>query len=113
MLDRSRAVKDLMKVIMPLYGGNPSLLRPFGRDGKPLSATDQMVQAFADNPRPRVLQASGGQAPPEIYMQPALRFSDSDLDAELRSEVNNSLKIVNFFHKIQNFRQISDLFSQI
>jgi len=73
---------NLMKVIMPLYGGNPSLLRPFGRDGKPLSATDQMVQAFADNPRPRLLQASGGQAPPEIYMQPALRFSDSDLDAE-------------------------------
>jgi len=31
----------------------------------------------------------------------------------LRSEVNNSLIIVNFFHKIQNFRQISDLFSQI
>ena len=31
----------------------------------------------------------------------------------LRSEVNNSLTIVNFFHKIQNFRQISDLFSQI
>ena len=33
--------------------------------------------------------------------------------ALLRSEVNNSLIIVNFFHKIQNFRQISDLFSQI
>ena len=33
--------------------------------------------------------------------------------ARLRSEVNNSLIIVNFFHKIQNFRQISDLFSQI
>ena len=32
---------------------------------------------------------------------------------QLRSEVNNSLIIVNFFHKIQNFRQISDLFSQI
>ena len=31
----------------------------------------------------------------------------------LRSEVNNSLIIVNFFHKIKNFRQISDLFSQI
>ena len=31
----------------------------------------------------------------------------------LRSEVNNSLIIVNFFHKIQNFRQISNLFSQI
>ena len=31
----------------------------------------------------------------------------------LRSEVNNSLIIVNFFHKIQNFRQISDLISQI
>ena len=31
----------------------------------------------------------------------------------LRSEVNNSLTIVNFFHRIQNFRQISDLFSQI
>jgi len=31
----------------------------------------------------------------------------------VRSEVNNSLIIVNFFHKIQNFRQISDLFSQI
>ena len=31
----------------------------------------------------------------------------------LRSEVNNSLIIVIFFHKIQNFRQISDLFSQI
>ena len=31
----------------------------------------------------------------------------------IRSEVNNSLIIVNFFHKIQNFRQISDLFSQI
>ena len=30
-----------------------------------------------------------------------------------RREVNNSLIIVNFFHKIQNFRQISDLFSQI
>ena len=29
-----------------------------------------------------------------------------DADAHLRSEVNN-------FHKIQNFRQISDLFSQI
>ena len=35
------------------------------------------------------------------------------LEAGLRSEVNNSLIIVNFFHKIQNFRQISDLFSQI
>ena len=34
-------------------------------------------------------------------------------EAQLRSEVNNSLIIVNFFHKIQNFRQISDLFSQI
>ena len=33
--------------------------------------------------------------------------------ADLRSEVNNSLIIVKFFHKIQNFRQISDLFSQI
>ena len=33
--------------------------------------------------------------------------------ASVRSEVNNSLTIVNFFHKIQNFRQISDLFSQI
>ena len=32
---------------------------------------------------------------------------------QVRSEVNNSLIIVNFFHKIQNFRQISDLFSQI
>merc|ERR1719261_814664 len=31
----------------------------------------------------------------------------------LRREVNNSLIIVNFFHKIQNFRQISDLFSGI
>ena len=31
----------------------------------------------------------------------------------LRREVNNSLIIVNNFHKIQNFRQISDLFSQI
>ena len=31
----------------------------------------------------------------------------------LRREVNYSLIIVNFFHKIQNFRQISDLFSQI
>ena len=30
-----------------------------------------------------------------------------------RREVNNSLIIVNFFHKIQNFWQISDLFSQI
>ena len=29
----------------------------------------------------------------------------------VRREVNNSLIIVNFFHKIQNFRQISDLFS--
>ena len=35
------------------------------------------------------------------------------LTVNLRSEVNNSLIIVNFFHKIQNFRQISDLFSQI
>ena len=36
------------------------------------------------------------------------------LDAfHVRSEVNNSLIIVNFFHKIQKFRQISDLFSQI
>ena len=34
-------------------------------------------------------------------------------EARLRSEVNNSLIIVNFFHRIQNFRQISDLFSQI
>ena len=33
--------------------------------------------------------------------------------SRLRSEVNNSLIIVNNFHKIQNFRQISDLFSQI
>ena len=36
--------------------------------------------------------------------------------ARVRREVNNSLIIVNFlnfFHKIQNFRQISDLFSQI
>ena len=32
---------NLMKVIMPLYGGNPSLLRPFGRDGKPLPAHDE------------------------------------------------------------------------
>ena len=31
----------------------------------------------------------------------------------LRSEVNNSLLNSEFFHKIQNFRQISDLFSQI
>ena len=38
---------------------------------------------------------------------------DAVEDARLRSEVNNSLIIVNFFHKIQNFRQISDLFSQI
>ena len=35
------------------------------------------------------------------------------VDCFLRREVNNSLTIVNFFHKIQNFRQISDLFSQI
>ena len=45
-----------------------------------------------------------------------LNFGDcshlSDVSA-LRSEVNNSLIIVIFFHKIQNFRQISDLFSQI
>ena len=34
-------------------------------------------------------------------------------ERSLRSEVNNSLIIVNFFHKIQNFRQSSDLFSQI
>ena len=34
-------------------------------------------------------------------------------ELRVRSEVNNSLTIVNFFHKIQNFRQISDLFSQI
>ena len=34
-------------------------------------------------------------------------------EGQLRSEVNNSLIIVKFFHKIQNFRQISDLFSQI
>ena len=33
--------------------------------------------------------------------------------ALVRSEVNISLIIVNFFHKIQNFRPISDLFSQI
>ena len=37
----------------------------------------------------------------------------SQVAAGVRSEVNNSLIIVNFFHKIQNFRQISDLFSQI
>ena len=36
-----------------------------------------------------------------------------DVEALVRSEVNNSLTIVNFFHNIQNFRQISDLFSQI
>ena len=38
---------------------------------------------------------------------------EPDPEAALRSEVNNSLIIVNFFHKIQNFRQLSDLFSQI
>ena len=36
-----------------------------------------------------------------------------DHAVRLRSDVNNSLIIVNFFHKIQNFWQISDLFSQI
>ena len=34
-------------------------------------------------------------------------------EAGIRSEVNNSLIIVNNFHKLQNFRQLSDLFSQI
>ena len=34
-------------------------------------------------------------------------------ECSLRSEVNNSLITVNFFHKIQNFTQISDLLSQI
>ena len=41
--------------------------------------------------------------------QPAVQLAVQ----RVRSEVNNSLIIVNFFHKIQNFRQISDLFSQI
>ena len=49
--------------------------------------------------------------------RPARAFRDEheggDHAGLLRSEVNNSLIIVNFFHKIQNFRQISDLFSQI
>ena len=45
-------------------------------------------------------------APPALQEVPQRRCG-------LRSEVNNSLIIVNFFHKIQNFRQISDLFSQI
>ena len=47
-----------------------------------------------------------------LFLHGAAERGDSD-DPEVRSEVNNSLIIVNFFHKIQNFRQISDLFSQI
>ena len=45
--------------------------------------------------------------------QPAAQKAARPTAVQLRSEVNNSLIIVNFFHKIQNFRQISDLFSQI
>merc|ERR1719456_1741084 len=69
---------------MPLYGSDPTLHAPFGRDGKQLSAADQMLQAFAEAPSARQLQAGGSQEPPEIYMQPTLRFTDSDLDAEYR-----------------------------
>merc|ERR1719163_2118238 len=65
---------DLMKNVMPLYGGDPSLLLPFGKDGKQLSATDHMVQIFSDTPRLRQLQAGSSQEPPEIYMQPTLHF---------------------------------------
>ena len=53
------------------------------------------------------LFAPGGAAVEQPAAGPAA------LPVPLRREVNNSLIIVNFFHKIQNFRQISDLFSQI
>ena len=55
---------------------------------------------------PAVLRAFLARSPVALTLVNSSRWV-------LRSEVNNSLIIVNFFHKIQNFRQISDLFSQI
>ena len=61
-----------------------------------------------------VVEARGGALRGHLIRQRVLDPpAVSRRAGRLRSEVNNSLIIVNFFHKIQNFRQISDLFSQI
>ena len=78
-------------------------------------------------PRPHILRGPLHQVPGADVAESGRRLSKAKKQTswgsrviggtgerpELWSEVNNSLIIVNFFHKIQNFRQNSDLFSQI
>ena len=73
-----------------------------GRTRRPSVRWGRDFSAFRPSP-------GGGQL---ICYPRDARTSSPSLKA-VRSEVNNSLLNSEFFHKIQNFRQISDLFSQI
>ena len=82
-----------------------------------VSSTIQISSKFKLNPKPylqprSLSEAVGGVHGGKYQFGPGSFTGDAFAAAlaSLRSEVNNSLIIVNFFHKIQNFRQISDLF---
>ena len=69
--------------------------------------SDRLRSVANEEPAPKEVILAGSDEVPE----PRLDVKGEAL--AVRSEVNNSLIIVNFFHKIQNFRQIFYLFSQI